>query len=71
MKTAKAPAGKLVPVTESNLKKTAVRLLGQGLVSPEVEYIQRSLGASATQEQLDKSVLAVRRMPWSQIMIAK
>jgi hypothetical protein len=58
-----------VPVTEGNLAKAAIRLLGQRLVSPEVMYIQRTLGASATQQELDDKVLAVRKMPWAKIAI--
>ena len=59
---------KTIPVTESNLSKAAMRLLGQRLVSPEVQYIQRALGASATQEELDAKVLAVRKMPWAKLV---
>jgi len=51
-------------VSETNLKKAAIRLLGQKLVSPEVQYIQRTLGGSATQQQLDASGLEVRRRLW-------
>ncbi|HEX9406454.1 MAG TPA: hypothetical protein VF975_04005 [Thermoanaerobaculia bacterium] len=51
-----------------NLKKTALRILGQRLVSPEVAYIQRTLGATATQKELDASVTAVRKMPWAKIV---
>jgi hypothetical protein len=58
-----------IPVTEGNLRKAAVRLLGQSLVSPEVQYVQRTLGASATQEEVDKRVLAVRKMPWAKIVL--
>jgi hypothetical protein len=47
--------------------KAAVRLLSQRLVSPEVQYIQRQLGNSATQEEIDANVLAVRKMPWARI----
>ena len=57
-----------VAVSELNLRKAAARLLGSNLVSPEVFYIQRELGASATQEDLDAKVLAVRAMPWSSIV---
>lgn len=57
-------------VTESNIKKAAIRLLQQRLVSPEIQYIQRTLGERATQEDIDKNVLAVRKMPWSSIVIA-
>ena len=48
--------------------KTALRVLGQRLVSPEVAYIQRTLGPTATQLELDKSVAKVRKMPWASIM---
>ena len=57
-------------VTDLNLKKTAQRLLGQSLVSTEIQYVQRVLGESATQEQLDENVLAVRRLPWASIVVA-
>ena len=66
MKTEKA---KKLTVSDLNLKKTAIRLLGQTLVSNEVQYIQRNLGATATQEQLDENVLAVRKLPWAKIAI--
>jgi hypothetical protein len=58
-----------LPVSELNLKKSAIRLLGQKLVSNEVMYIQRRLGATATQGQLDENVLAVRKLPWTKIAI--
>ena len=57
-----------LPVSELNLKKTALRVLGQRLVSPEVAYIQRTLGPTATQVELDKTVAKVRKMPWASIM---
>ncbi len=56
-------------VSEANLKRAAMRLLGQHLVSTEVQYIQRTLGSSATQEKLDATVLEVRKMPWSSIVV--
>lgn len=58
-----------VPVSELNIRKTAARLLSTTLVTPEVYYIQRELGASATQIDLDAKVLAVRGMPWTSIVI--
>lgn len=58
-----------VPVSELNLRKAAARLLTSKLVSTEVVYIQRILGASATQEDLDAKVLAVRALPWSSIVV--
>lgn len=60
---------KKVAVSESNLRKAASRLLTTKLVSTEMAYIQRELGASATQENLDAKVLAVRSMPWSSIVV--
>ena len=60
---------KTIPVSELNLSKAAIRLLGQRLVSPEVQYIQRTLGLSATQEELDDKVLAVRKMPWAKLVV--
>ena len=58
-----------VTVSELNLRRAARRLLGGALVSPEVAYIQRELGSKATQEELDAKVVAVRKMPWSSIVI--
>ena len=68
VKVAKISIAKL-PVNESSLRKTAIRLLGQNLVSPEVQYIQRTLGGRATQQQLDDQVLAVRKLAWSKIVL--
>jgi len=58
-----------VPVSELNVVKTAARLMTSKLVSTEISYVQRVLGASATQQQLDEKVLAVRRMPWASIAL--
>lgn len=57
-----------VPVSEANLRKAASRLLATKLVSTEIAYVQRTLGASATQDDLDAKVLAVRSLPWSSIV---
>ena len=57
-------------VSDLNLKKSAERLLGQTLVTPEVLYVKQSLGDSATQQQIDEQVLGVRKLPWSEIMRA-
>jgi len=67
-KVAKISVAKF-PVTESTLKKAAVRLLGQHLVSPEVQYIQRTLGTTATQQHIDDQVMAVRKLAWSKIVL--
>lgn len=73
MKTrAPRPAGKAatrVTVSETNIRKAAARLLAVKLVSTEIAYVQRSLGHSATQDQLDERVLAVRKMPWAEIAL--
>lgn len=72
-KTAVVPEPKAsrVSVSELNLGKAAARLLTTKLVSTEIAYLQRVLGASATQAELDANVVAVRRMPWASIVIAE
>lgn len=59
-----------VTVSESNITKAAMRLLSQRLVSSEIHYVQRVLGATATQEDIDTNVLAVRKLPWNSIVVA-
>ncbi len=61
------PAKGRVAVTDSNIRKAAARLLTCKLVSTEMMYVQRTLGQTATQDQLDAQVLAVRSLPWSEI----
>lgn len=63
--------GGRIAVSELNLRKAAQRLLGGVLVSTEVAYIQRALGTTATQAELDAKVVAVRKMPWASIAIAE
>jgi hypothetical protein len=65
------PSRAALPVSELNLRKTAMRVLGQRLVSPEVHYLQRILGASTTQDVMDAAVLSVRKMPWAKIVPAE
>lgn len=60
---------KRLPVSASNITKAASRLLSQRLVSTEIDYIQRTLGTSSTQQEIDASVMAVRSLPWSSIVI--
>ena len=67
--TAKKISLAKLSVSESNLRKTALRMLGHSLVSTEVHYIQRMLGAKATQQQLDDHVVEVRRLPWAKISL--
>lgn len=61
---------KLITVSERNLQNAAVRLLPKHnrLVSPEVEYLRRVLGDKATQIEIDEKVLAVRKLPWREIV---
>jgi hypothetical protein len=60
----------VLPVSELNLRKTAMRVLnGQRLVSTEVHYILRTLPRKATQQELDNSVMGVRKMPWASIVL--
>jgi hypothetical protein len=59
-----------VSVSELNVRKAATRLLNAKLVSTEVSYVQRVLGNTATQAELDERVLAVRSMPWADIALA-
>lgn len=60
---------KRIAVSETILRKTALRLLKQNLVSTEVQYVQRVLGNTATQTDIDANVLAVRKLPWSSIVV--
>jgi hypothetical protein len=61
---------KRVAVTERSLQRAAARLLPKTkkLVSTEVDYLQRVLGDSATQTEIDEKVALVRRMPWSSLI---
>lgn len=60
---------KLISVSERNLQSAAVRLLPKHnkLVTPEIEYLRRTLGQKATQVEIDEKVLLVRRLPWREI----
>ena len=71
MKAPKAKASPRLRVTDLNLKKASVRLLGQSLVSTEMQYVQRLLGGMATQQQIDDQVLAVRNLPWASIAVVE
>ena len=61
---------KLITVSERNLQNAATRLLPKHnrLVSPEVEYLRRVLGDRATQVEIDEKVIAVRKLPWREIV---
>ena len=67
-KVTRAP--KLITVSERNLQNAAIRLLPKHnkLVSPEVDYLRRVLGERATQIDIDEKILAVRKLPWSEIV---
>lgn len=60
---------KKLPVSASNISRAASRLLSQSLVSTEIDYVQRTLGTSSTQSQIDATVLAVRQLPWASIVV--
>ena len=66
--TTRAP--KMIAVSERNLQNAAVRLLPKHnrLVTPEVDYLRRVLGEKATQNEIDEKVLAVRKLPWAEIV---
>jgi hypothetical protein len=66
--TTRAP--KLIAVSERNLQNAAIRLLPKHnrLVTPEVDYLRRVLGEKATQNEIDEKVLAVRKLPWAEIV---
>ncbi|MFN2442873.1 MAG: hypothetical protein ABR517_09330 [Thermoanaerobaculia bacterium] len=58
-----------VTVTEKNLQKAADRIdLPTPLVSVEIDYLRRHLGASATPTEIDNQVREVRSTPWSQLL---
>jgi hypothetical protein len=67
-KVTRAP--KLITVSERNLQSAALRLLPKHnkLVSPEVDYLRRVLGDKATQREIDEKVVAVRKLPWADIV---
>jgi hypothetical protein len=69
LKAKKSVELKRIPVSETNVRKAAIRLLPQSLVSTEIQYVQHVLGTSATQAQIDEKVLAVRQMEWSTIVL--
>lgn len=71
MATTKTPKARKIPVTDGNLKKAALRLLDQTLVSTEMMYVKHVLGRSATQGVIDETVVAVRQMPWTDIVLAE
>jgi hypothetical protein len=60
---------KRVTTSETNLMKAGQRILSQRLVSTEIDYLQRTLGASATQDEIDLKVSEVRKMKWSSIAL--
>jgi DNA-binding GntR family transcriptional regulator len=69
VKVAGKPVSKRIPVSDTNVRKAAIRLVPNGLVSTEIQYVQHVLGNSATQEQIDEKVIAVRKMSWSSIVL--
>jgi len=65
----RAPREPSLPVSETMLRKTALRVLdGQRLVSIEIDYILRTLGPKATQPEIDATVMRTRKMPWASLV---
>jgi hypothetical protein len=62
---------KRMPVSATNINKAALRLLPQRLVSTEIDYILRTMTSTSTQDEIDASVLGVRKLPWSTIAVAE
>jgi len=63
----KAP--KNMVVSEKSIKSSAARVIDQGsLVSAEIMYVINQLGRSATQDEIDATVVAVRKMKWADLM---
>lgn len=62
---------KRMPVSATNINKAALRLLPQRLVSTEIDYILRTMTSTSTQDEIDASVLGVRKLPWSSIVVAE
>lgn len=60
---------KKLPVSAANIAKAATRLLSHRLVSAEVDYVQRTLGTTSTQGEIDAAVVGVRALPWSSIVV--
>jgi hypothetical protein len=60
-----------ITVSEKALQNAASRLLPKGgrLIGPEVAYLRKHLGHTATQAQIDEQVVAVRRLPWSSLVV--
>lgn len=61
---------KRIVITERSLQRAAARLLPKTkkLVSTEIDYLQRTLGETATQNEIDENVVMVRRLPWSRLV---
>ena len=62
---------KRMPVSATNINKAATRLLPQRLVSTEIDYILRTMKSTSTQDEIDASVIGVRKLPWSSIVVAE
>lgn len=67
---AKTPRPTKMPVSNATVTKAATRLLSQRLVSAEIAYVQRTLGNTSTQDEIDAAVIAVRKLPWASIVVA-
>lgn len=41
----------------------------RSLVSVEIEYVKKTLGKQATEEQIRKAVVDVRKLPWDSLIV--
>ena len=69
--TTKAKKERKVTVSDKRVQNTAIRLLKDDLVSVELDFVQRQLGNTATQTEIEEKVSEVRQMPWSSLMAGR
>lgn len=65
----KAVRERKVAVTERILQHAAGRLISTPLVSVEISYLQKTLGNSETESNINEAVAGVRRLPWATIAL--
>ncbi|MFN2239717.1 MAG: hypothetical protein ABR524_10025 [Thermoanaerobaculia bacterium] len=66
-KPVKAVRERKVAVTERILQHAAVRLISTPLVSVEISYLQKHLGNTETETNINEAVASVRRLPWATV----
>ena len=65
----KAVRERKIAVTERILQHAAGRLISTPLVSVEISYLQKTLGNSETESNINEAVASVRRLPWATIAL--